>query len=254
MVQFKHLFVALLVLAMTAAFSPASASTMLSEHRRSNGDVIIQVVDQDGVDMGGVWFLHEGTGDKGSVIRNGTYGEAFRLEQGTYFLRGQNKKGYEDFQVTSENPQAVIPRGTVVFTLAYYKEGYAASQQAEESGASLEVTPVNEPTAAPDTTPTAEPEPEVMEPNVMEPLEGLLDDGLGITTELFDRSHLERSPLPSPGVRPRVSTTALPVTTQAVATAPLRQYALPATGPAGLLGLMVMSGLGGLWATRRRYY
>src|SRR3989338_3945202 len=103
-------------------------SAFASSH--NGGDIEVKVLDQDGNDIAGNWFVYQGMDASGPLVWNGTRGEVFRMDWGVYYLQGQTKVGYESWQVTGENPQQIVPRGTMTFTLVYYEDGYAAAQAA----------------------------------------------------------------------------------------------------------------------------
>jgi|GEM_PF-2783182 len=222
MSRFKSILIALTALIL---FVPGAA--LADQH--SSGTVTVQVVDQYGHDVAGVWYLYEGSGTQGMISRNGTWGEAFGMNYGTYFLTGEAKTGYDSFAVTGENPQTTVPNANITFTLVY--------QRTDTTSSSTTVTPPVAPVAPeqPATPPVREPEPPVMTPEAP-------------ASTLPPRTPLQvDQPLTS-----RLSNTGEPVgaNVAAVTTQPMQ---LATTGPEGLAGLMAFSSvLSGLWITRRR--
>ncbi len=226
MSKFKALFLSLT--AFTFLLAPLSVFAQSSQPSQST--IVIEVVDQDGRDIAGTWFLHEGTGDQGLIFRNGTWGETFTVPAyATYYLRGQMKNGYSSFEVVGDNPQTTLLREATVFRLVYTAEGEVAGESAEgaETPSDTAEESMNEETGA-----QAEDESTTVEPG--SPLEERLSHTgrpVGVNRDLVQDSSsavAEVSELPRP-------------------------LELAVTGPAGMLGLLMLgSSLGGLWITRRR--
>lgn len=242
MTRFRSLFIAIFAILFLIP------SPVFAQPHHTPGDIAIAVVDQDENPIQGIWFLHEGSGEEGMIIRNGTFGEVFKMNYGTYFLRGQNMRGYESFEVIDENPQDIIPHGIITFTLKYYVEGYAAAQslsgavQQEEVGAvpvvpaeAAQVEELAQGDVAAETIETLPTETQVEEEEITVVAPAA---AAPVVREL------EISPLRVPAPD-RLSHTGEPEGVKL----PMQ---LAVTGPGGLLMMLIGSGLAGLWAMRRK--
>ncbi|PIZ74322.1 hypothetical protein COY07_00855 [Candidatus Peregrinibacteria bacterium CG_4_10_14_0_2_um_filter_43_11] len=231
-----------------------------AEPTPTTGTVVIQVMDQDSKPIGGYWFFRQG-GEQGAIVRNGTTGETFQREWGIYYLQGQNKKGYESFELTNANPQEVVVGETTTYTLVYYKDGYAAAQvAAAEAAAQTEAaTPVVTPAVV-------QPEPVVVKPITQPGITGDPADSVAPVTAEPVVVEKPAAPVAEPVtiqepeslslISDLLSDLSKPVeTTPAVAetVTEAQPVKLAVTGPEGILGaLMVLSGLGSLTVVRRR--
>lgn len=221
------------LIALLFAFSPFSVFAQSSQH--SSGFIEIKVVDQNGNDIGGNWYLHEGQGPDGLIVRNGTFSENFSVPYGYFYFRGERKVGYSSFEVTSENPQQSIPKGLITFTLVYQKE--AAPYTLPEETTAEEEMPTEEVPAEDDGAAMMEEE--------------------DTTPRIPDRSLLpERTPL---HVDPPAGSETLEEAS--VSTEPEAEeessgiggpLALAQTGPASMLALLALSGMGSFCCIRRR--
>lgn len=222
--------------------APAVFASDLVSQMISTGTIVVTVVDQNDREISGLWFLHQGTTKSGAVIRNGSFGETFREANGNYFLTAEPKRGYERFEITSENPQTLIPKGTIAFTLVYYEDGYAASREAQAVTAPGSETP----TPAVPATPAPTVQPTTPAPAVEPSADTDVPTADQEVLDLLEKKYFSEPPAqPAPKRSPlRVAPPARPVTT-AVPT-------LVATGPAAfLLPLFAISLLGALGLRRK---
>jgi hypothetical protein len=122
------------------------------------GTIVINIMDQNGEDAVGSWYLHQG-GINGTVPRNGSSSETFKVEEGAYYLEIRWTDYYKAYYLSGDNPKTLLPGGTTTFNVTYYPT------QEDKEAALAE--PVVEP--EPDVSePVVEPEPDVSEP-VVEP-------------------------------------------------------------------------------------
>ena len=106
------LFVALLTLGFVP-FGTFAAST---------STVIISVQDQSNLALSGNWYLHQGTTLNGALIRNGSSGEIFEVDSGSYFLEVRNLLGsYPYYLLHSDNPLFVDEDATITFNVQYFE-------------------------------------------------------------------------------------------------------------------------------------
>lgn len=233
--RLRAFFIALLAI---LTFTPVAP--VFAQPHHSPGTIAIDVVDQDNRPISGAWFLYEGTGSEGQVIRNGTEGEEFLMNYGTYFLAGQRKAGYERFEIVGENPQTTVPRGFISYKMVYYVEGYAAAQTAPQEEPAMEAPAEEAPAAEPAVE--EEPAPATEEPQAEEMMPEEEEEVAPV------RRELERSPLHVEApVQDRLAYTGEPMGVNLP-----EGMQLAVTGPEGLLVLMFGSGLSGLLFTRRR--
>ncbi|MFH0837679.1 MAG: hypothetical protein V1880_00215 [Patescibacteria group bacterium] len=223
MSKFKFMLPLLMVLTLLA---PVSAFANIT-----TGYIAIEVVDQDGHDIAGNWYLYQGTGDEGLVVRNGTWGETFTMPYGTYYLKGEVRAGYSSFAVVSENAQTILPHYTITYRLAYTAE--VVGDIAPATGSTEDIGAVVPPVESPVTS------------DVMTP--GAVDDGSirTVDTEVISaiEERLSHTGRPVGVDRSALETPSLPAT-------PVQ---LAVTGPEGILGLLMLgSSLGSLWIVRRR--
>jgi len=108
------LFIALLT-AMLIPFGSLSAD-------QPKGTVVITVQDENGEAFSGDWYLHSGTTINGFVLRNGSAGEVFQKESGSYFLEVRNLFGSHPYHLLySDNPQFLLEDETITFNVQYFK-------------------------------------------------------------------------------------------------------------------------------------
>jgi len=112
-------FLAILLLAVN--LFPVGSYAYDRDEDPNLGTITIDVIDQDGNEIGGAWFLHQGSGDQGLIVRNGTKGETFKKNNGFYFIRAHNIKNYEARVIKGENPQNLFAGETVHFTVQYFE-------------------------------------------------------------------------------------------------------------------------------------
>lgn len=106
------LFVALL----TLGFVP------LGTFAESTSTVIISVQDQDNLALSGDWYLHQGTTINGFLVRNGSAGETFQVDSGSYFLEVRNLMGsYPYYLLHSDNPQFVEEDAMITYNVQYFE-------------------------------------------------------------------------------------------------------------------------------------
>ncbi len=106
------LFVALL----TLGFIP------LGTFAESTSTVIISVQDQDNLALSGDWYLHQGTTINGFLVRNGSAGETFQVDSGSYFLEVRNLiSSHPYYLLHSDNPQFVEEDATITFNVQYFE-------------------------------------------------------------------------------------------------------------------------------------
>lgn len=155
----------MLTTVMVFGYANADLPTAESEAASANeGTVVVNVVNQDGVDVAGNWLLRKKT-STGSVPRNGTMGEVFTITPYTYFLEARQAFNYPFFLLESDTPQELVNGGTITFDLRYFKK-------IEQKTAYLEgITPepiVVEPVVEPVILETTTPEAVVIEPVILE--------------------------------------------------------------------------------------
>ncbi len=138
----RSFLAAAFVLALFASVLPAHAL----DAETPQGVMVVNVADQDGNTFSGSWFVHQGLGQEGQVVRNGTRGEAFRLSPGYYYLEVRNVRGYESMALVGVNPVLVQDGGTSERLVLYYKTA------ADAARVGTQVTPVWEPTLGTYTT------------------------------------------------------------------------------------------------------
>ncbi|MBN1258839.1 hypothetical protein JXA05_03725 [Candidatus Peregrinibacteria bacterium] len=111
----RVLLVCLLVVSLAAPIALAL------EQPAGTGTVTVKVTDENGVDMNGKWYLHQGTGNQGLMLRNGTKGETFFMPAGYYFLDTWRLPKYEGRRILGANPQLVDVGSAIEYVLQYFK-------------------------------------------------------------------------------------------------------------------------------------
>lgn len=86
------------------------------------GTVIISIQDENGEAFSGDWYLHQGTTINGFVVRNGSAGEVFQADFGSYFLEVRNLLGDHPYHLLySDNPQFLSENETITFNVQYFE-------------------------------------------------------------------------------------------------------------------------------------
>lgn len=86
------------------------------------GKVIVSVADDQNQAFSGEWYLHSGTTSTGSLVRNGSSGESFNIDAGTYYLEVRGLvHTYPYYYVFSSNPQILAENDTITFNVQYFK-------------------------------------------------------------------------------------------------------------------------------------
>ena len=86
------------------------------------GTVNVSVQNEDGETISGDWYLHTGTSVSGFLLRNGSAGETFDVDAGTYFLEVRALPGdYPYYLIHSDNPQSVDEGGEITFNVEYFE-------------------------------------------------------------------------------------------------------------------------------------
>jgi len=209
------------------------------------GTVIVKVMDSQGQNVGGNWYLYQGRGDKGLILRNGTKGETFFMPVGYYFFVAQRAPGkYDTRRLLSTNPQELKLGETITFEAQYF------TTQAEMDAYLAAGTQ----TAATTPVPVVEPQPVV----TVEPVD---------TTPVVPAAPTEPSPPPAPAhqtirahyvyaptfeTAPRNSSPAPAPAPEAAPATPV-VYQLAATGPASTFFLLILISIaGGMAFTMRK--
>ena len=201
------------------------------------GTVTVKVTDSNGANVGGNWYLYQGVGNQGLMLRNGTKGETFSIPYGFYFLVAQRVFGKLDARrILSANPQELKAGETATFAVQYFKT------QADMDATA--VPPATEETVAEETVP-AEPQPVVTE-------EPAADTTPTPPTapphQTIDAHYVFARPFE---MAPVTLTTPPPAEETAPATPVV--YELAATGPASTFFLLILISIsGGLAYSMRR--
>lgn len=117
MSYFRKLSSVLSIILISALFLP---STLFAESPK--GTVIINVLDEDGQPFSGEWYLHTGTSVNGLVKRNGSVGETFQADAGSYFLEVRGLPGDHPYTwLFSDNPQTLDEDASITFTTQYFE-------------------------------------------------------------------------------------------------------------------------------------
>jgi hypothetical protein len=86
------------------------------------GKIIVNIHDENNNAYVGNWFLHNGITANGTVVRNGSSGETFNLEAGTYFIEAQKSDNIRPYRlIRSDNPQTVTAGETITFDIQYFQ-------------------------------------------------------------------------------------------------------------------------------------
>lgn len=227
----------------------------------ANETVTIDVQNEAGSAFSGEWTLYEGSNDSGTVFWNGNGSETFDVNEGTYFLKVfPIGTAYPYVAVRSSNPQTVSTDGTVNFEVQYFK---TENDMIVQTGGNINVV----------TAPLV--------PGTNTYAEVIIDEfGCNRTEseawcQRFNECIRYWSPWCkiTPDVRvtenenasSTVSTASTPTTTTSSSTTSVPtfsspvsspttsgEYELAATGPSGLISLLIPMTLGGLWITRRK--
>lgn len=115
---------ATLIAVFTITYFPlANAKYFADEMQKGEGEVIVDVMDENGAPFSGTWLLHKGPTDRGIIVRNGNSGESFFVPSGnTYTLIVHRKTpNYKYFTIFSESTQGLEEGGTIEFIVQYYK-------------------------------------------------------------------------------------------------------------------------------------
>ncbi len=150
--SYKKLLFALLI----ATLLPLTSLAVDIE--KEKGTVTINVYDENNQKFSGNWFLHQGTSTKGRIVRNGTSGETFDIDDGNYYLEAQRKNSrYNYYIIYSNNPQTLEIDGEITYKIQYFK----TQEDFETAKANGDTTPTPTPTPEPPTpTPAPTPTPE----------------------------------------------------------------------------------------------
>ena len=229
-----------LIIIIALLFSFPSSAIMADVS--TQGKVIINVYDENSKPYVGNWYLYQGINDKGMTLRNGSSGETFTFQAGTYFLNVYKKDTIRPYHVIySNNPQTLKANETITYNVQYFKTA--------EEMANASAPTVTEP--APVETVTTTP------PIVSETTESVDTAATDSDTGASDSS--ESPTLSRTYMGPRVTLADLPNTSVSPATdsgsssggsenLPLQ---LAQTGSPALL-ILIFSGLLGSIAVRRK--
>lgn len=84
--------------------------------------VTVSVQDENGNSFSGSWYLHKGTTINGFLIRNGSGGETFEADTGSYYLEVRGIPGdHPYYYLHSDNPLYLDEGQTVVFNVQYFE-------------------------------------------------------------------------------------------------------------------------------------
>ncbi len=220
--------VAAFVAALTLSFANGTmaADTLLDPE----GTISIEIVDAFDRPTKGAWYMHQGINSKGPVVRNGQGNETFEFATGVYTLRTRNVEYGQVIEMETESTLELVHEGEIAFKAVYYTDAeqkeffnQGATESTEEE---VDENVVTEPST--DVEPAEEVNPE--EEMVNEPV----------------------IPAPRPDVVPDDTKPNFPSDGFVSAVTPGQNYDLAATGPSGLLGLMLISSVTGLAAIRRK--
>lgn len=229
----------------------------------TNETVTVNVQSETGSAFSGEWTLYEGSNDSGTVFWNGNASETFDVNEGTYFLKVFPLGiAYPYVAVKSRNPQTVSTDGTVTFEIQYFK---TENDMIIQTGGNIDVV----------TTPLI--------PGTNNYTEVIIDEfgcnrteseawcqrfnecirwwnpWCKITPDVRVTENENASPTPSttsssPTTTSSSSTSSVPSFSTPVSSPATTsgEYELAATGPAGLIGMLLPAMLGSLWITRRK--
>ena len=116
----------------------------------NQGTITINVYDENNKPYMGNWYLHQGTNEKGLVLRNGSSGETFSFKEGTYFLRVYKKDSTHPYNVIySNNPQTLTADETITFNVQYFKtqeemNNASSSSTTETSSTDTDTTDISD--------------------------------------------------------------------------------------------------------------
>lgn len=135
---------------LTALLLSFPYSALMADAASTQGKVIINVLDENNKPYSGNWYLHQGITDNGLLVRNGSSGETFTVQEGIYFLTVYKKDYFRPYHVIySTNPQTLTANETITFNVQYFKT--------EEEMANAEAPSVTE-TATEDTSTVSTPD------------------------------------------------------------------------------------------------
>jgi hypothetical protein len=214
------------VLLLLATFAPMRA---LAADPTDLGKITIEVSDQNGTSLSGDWYLHSGKTEANDTVRNGSKGEVFDFPAGTYFLEVRNLKLYPFYKIFTANPQTLNVGDGIQFDVQYFQ---TEDQKNGATNAPVMIEPAASQTVPVVVTPSPAPAPIVTAPAPAPVIVPLKNNHIKLNI-----------------VRP-VETDE---TTQNNDSGQAQNYNLATTGPAGLLGVLVLFSMAcGLWIVKRK--
>jgi hypothetical protein len=220
------------------AFLGLSAPMAVRADDTTQGKIVINVLDENGADYAGSWFLHIGSTAQYQVVTNGTKSYQFSASASEYFLEVRNTTDRSYYSIRSDNPQRLAAKGTITFNVQYFKT--LTQMKAAAFLPYPGTTALAQPSAV-TTTPSA--------PAVVTPSVPTVPSAPAV------------QPAPAPIVTPNVSAPVEPAVDETPAqepTAPSQtqaagNYDLATTGPAGMLfPIALLSVLAGVLACRKK--